>query len=211
MAGEDSHWFSAPEPLLPLPVEIQRRNGDRRRCARPLPAETLPIAVAVCPKKRTQNKRGSSTPAQLPSPIPPAGESYARCRTYVNGKKYAVPYSIDALDAKVADEDHEIIIVEMQTPARDEWINDTSLVGALVYNPTNKELSYVERECLRRAVADRMQVRRVPHRNVARGINTLCAPWPEVRSFLVLPLRLSDLELHPLIPACASSPPGNTC
>ncbi len=133
-------------------------------------------------------------------------EPLARCRAVVRGKCCAVPYALAHLDASQAEEDAELLAVELRAPSgEDGWLDDRSLTG--VFHPETDTVYALS--ALRRLVQARVALGGAGprSRNLRRALYAVCEPDSRSR-LLVTVVALADLQALPLV---SGEDPPETC
>jgi len=206
-----SHWFAEPGPLAPLPPELHAQSSGSSVststwpfAVQPVPAPLAPIAEhPACSKakrKATGPRGGAAKLEDVSLPADRAeqlAEPLGRCRAQVCGQRCAVPYALAQLDPSQADEDVELLVVELRSPSgEDGWLDDRTLTGVLhPHTETVYSLS-----ALRRLVQARVALGGAGFRsrNLRRALYGVCEPDSRSR-LLVTVVALADLQDLPLV------------
>jgi hypothetical protein len=193
-----SRWFSEPGALTLLPEELLASGAQAPLSsfgAQPVPSPLAPEPAAARPKKKAAKRQQMD--AGLPDRAARLPEPLGRCRALVAGKRCAVPYALAHLDATQADEDAELLAVELRAPGgEDGWLDDRTLTGVLhLESNTVYSLS-----ALRRLVQARVALGGAGprSRNLRRALYTVCEPDLHSR-LLVTVVALTDLQALPLV------------
>jgi len=121
-----------------------------------------------------------------------------RCRALVYGKRCAVPYALAHLDPSQAEDDPELLLVELRAPdGQDGWLDDRTLSG--VYHPDTKTVFSLS--ALRRLVQARVALGAGAgprSRNLRRALYGVCEPDSRSK-LLVTVVALADLLALPLV------------
>jgi hypothetical protein len=195
-----SRWFSEPGALAPLPEELMASGAQAPLSsfgAQPVPSPLAPEPAVARPKKAKRQQVANGEDAGLPDRAAGLLEPLGRCRALVAGKRCAVPYALAHLDASQADEDAELLAVELRAPGgEDGWLDDRTLTGVL--HPDSDTVYSLS--ALRRLVQARVALGGAGSRsrNLRRALYNVCEPDCRSR-LLVTVVALTDLQALPLV------------
>lgn len=193
-----SRWFAAPSPLRVLPVELSCLNHEASSSVSQTHRAPGPPLVA---KKRTSAKAKAASKevhSLPPDRAQQMEEPLGRCRAVVEGRPCAVPYSLTDLDPAQAEDDPELLVVELRAPGgEDGWLDDHSLAG--IYHPETRTVFSLS--ALRRLVQARVTLSggSAPRsRSLRRALYSVCEPDSRNRLLVTL-VTVADLASLPTV------------
>lgn len=179
-----SPWFCEPVPLLPIPEKL--KNNIKRTRPLPLTATNSTSNVINAPRKKKKKENEFTIPGVQ-------HEGYARCEVSIRNEIIIVPYNVNDIDKNIKDDDCELLLVEMQTPNRDEWLN-RSREKVLVATKLNYR--YVLLDEIRRLVRERVNMDKKVIM-LSRAVYKMCVPVKEHSSYVVTLIPVEDLKFIP--------------